>query len=340
MTLDSLGRPHIAYAQVIDPISNTVLPPSQWQIGYATRTGAGWHLERVSPDSNFSADGVAIVTDASNEPHVVYANSDETRLLRARHVGGTWTTDIIHAAASLRQPSIAMDADGELHVAVGGSLPADTGLRIFYVHGKTGSWTSSSPTPGSGYRFYPSLALAADGTVWIADGVSDHGIEAHSLPPAGIWSSSVLSSAAGDSLPSVGVDSDGLVHVLYSNGTFYGSSDCTVPMCPTGAGLRHAVFDGSAWETTRLTPYWHDYVALLAAGDDGSLSVAFSRNKIGLRSLELIAAKPPTAPGAPTGVTATPGNASALVAWTVPASDGRSSITKYTVTATPAARPA
>jgi hypothetical protein len=39
----------------------------------------------------------------------------------------------------------------------------------------------------------------------------------------------------------------------------------------------------------------------------------------------------PTAPGAPTGVTATAGNGSANVSWTAP-SDGGSTITKYTVT--------
>jgi len=43
----------------------------------------------------------------------------------------------------------------------------------------------------------------------------------------------------------------------------------------------------------------------------------------------------PTAPGAPTGVTATAGNAQASVSWTAPASNGGSAITGYTVTASP-----
>ena len=42
-----------------------------------------------------------------------------------------------------------------------------------------------------------------------------------------------------------------------------------------------------------------------------------------------------TAPGAPTNVTAVAGNASALVGWTAPASNGGSSITGYTATASP-----
>jgi hypothetical protein len=46
------------------------------------------------------------------------------------------------------------------------------------------------------------------------------------------------------------------------------------------------------------------------------------------------------APGAPTGVTATAGNAQAVVSWTAPTSNGGSAITGYTVTAAPGGRTA
>ena len=45
--------------------------------------------------------------------------------------------------------------------------------------------------------------------------------------------------------------------------------------------------------------------------------------------------KLPTAPGAPTGVKATAGNAKALVSWSAPSSNGGSPITGYTVTSAP-----
>ncbi|EER59533.1 hypothetical protein AcdelDRAFT_2882, partial [Acidovorax delafieldii 2AN] len=44
---------------------------------------------------------------------------------------------------------------------------------------------------------------------------------------------------------------------------------------------------------------------------------------------------PAAVPGAPTGVTATPGNAQASVAFTAPSSDGGSTILDYTVTSSP-----
>ena len=43
----------------------------------------------------------------------------------------------------------------------------------------------------------------------------------------------------------------------------------------------------------------------------------------------------PTVPSAPSGVSATPGNGSATVTWSVPASNGGSAILNYTVTSTP-----
>jgi hypothetical protein len=46
----------------------------------------------------------------------------------------------------------------------------------------------------------------------------------------------------------------------------------------------------------------------------------------------------PTVPGAPTGVSATSGNASAQVSWNAPGSNGGSAITGYTVTSNPGAK--
>src|SRR5258708_27825750 len=47
------------------------------------------------------------------------------------------------------------------------------------------------------------------------------------------------------------------------------------------------------------------------------------------------AVTPATVPGAPTAVSAAPGNAQATVSWTAPSSTGGSAITSYTITGSP-----
>ncbi|MGZ4493439.1 MAG: fibronectin type III domain-containing protein [Nocardioides sp.] len=72
----------------------------------------------------------------------------------------------------------------------------------------------------------------------------------------------------------------------------------------------------------------HSYKATFTPSD----TAAFAPSTSAVSSYTVTAA--PTAPAAPTGVTATPGDTSATVSWTAP-NDGGSAITKYTVTFTP-----
>ncbi len=292
MAIDTNGRPHVAFTQQINALTNQVLPTGQWRVGYATNASGTWVVDTASSGASFGG-SAAIALDAANQPILVYPDEPTTHLVRARRVGGTWTKDTIFSGASnIRDPSVTLDAGGVLHVAVSAALPGDPGLRIEYIRGTTGSWTAQAVTGGTVYRFSPTIGRAADGTTWISHWTDDGQIWVHRRPASGTWTGTLLDTALGASWPWLAIDRSGKVNVIWAIGAFYGSSGCAIPECAAGPGLRRAVLDGGGWTTTKLSPFWQDALPILAAGGDGSLRVAFLRSGAGLRSLELLAGPP------------------------------------------------
>ncbi len=292
LALDTNGRPHVAFTQQINALTNQVLPTSQWRVGYATNASGAWVVETASSGATFGG-SAAIALDATNQPVVVFPDAATTHLTRARRIGGTWTKDTIFSGASnIRDPSVTLDAGGVLHIAISAALPGDTKLRIEYIRGTTGSWTAEGVTGGTVYRLNPTIGRAADGTVWISHWTDDGQIWVHRRPMSGGWTGTLLDTALGASWPTLAIDRLGKVNVVWAIGTFYGSSGCAIPECAGGPGLRHAVLNGVSWATTKLSPLWQDALPVLASGDDGSLRVAFLRTGAGLRSLELLAGAP------------------------------------------------
>ena len=98
---------------------------------------------------------------------------------------------------------------------------------------------------------------------------------------------------------------------IRSGGTVLGT-------CPGGATVRSCTFNGA----TNGTPYDFFVVAQNAVGNSAASAVS---NVV----------VPSVLPGAPTSVTASRGNASAVVSWTAPTSQG-GGITGYAVTSNPA----
>lgn len=125
------------------------------------------------------------------------------------------------------------------------------------------------------------------------------------------------------------VAGDTSADVSWSAPVFDGGSAITGYAVTSSPGGRTCTTSGALGCTvgglTNGVPYTFTVTATNAAGTGPASSASTP-------------VSPRVLPGAPTGVGATPGDASALVSWAAPASDGGSAITGYAVTSTPGSR--
>ncbi len=102
----------------------------------------------------------------------------------------------------------------------------------------------------------------------------------------------------------------------------HANDDFTVKQAGGGGG-------GSSYVSPTYVPAAVTAITTDTSGTSGRSSVP------GAVALKFNGSAAPTAPGAPTAVTATRGNGQVSLSWTAPGSDGGSAITGYTVTTTP-----
>jgi hypothetical protein len=127
--------------------------------------------------------------------------------------------------------------------------------------------------------------------------------------------------------------SGGLIALIASD------SRATAGYNVSGANTPAAIISGTGWSITPGSSVTVDNftglaidVGTLAGGASTTFSIQYA---LTADAATAASASSATAPGAPTGVTAQPFEASARVSFTAPASDGGAAITGYTVTASP-----
>jgi hypothetical protein len=139
---------------------------------------------------------------------------------------------------------------------------------------------------------------------------------------AGSWDGKLMTSDDGMAWTVTATTTDAVTTVMYGDGEFLavsgnGSTPSTAWTSADGATWSNSALPTQAWWNGN---YGNGMYILVNAGGDILTSGTFT---------------PLTVPGAPTGVTATPGDAEVTVSWTAPADDGGSPISGYTVTGTP-----
>ena len=210
---------------------------------------------------------------------------------------------------------------------------------------ETATWSSPAvnlSAPGQGAS-NPDVALSADGTkataVWTRfDGSNDivQSVSATITGSTATWSTVTNLSAPGQ-------NATGAQVALSADGTK------ATAIWPRSNGSNRIVQSVSA-TITGSTATWSTVTDLSAPGQNASFpQVALSADgtkatAVWRRSdsdfnpiVQSASATIPRSPGAPAGVTATPGDQQVTLSWNAPDSDGGSAITSYTVTGTPAA---
>ena len=135
-------------------------------------------------------------------------------------------------------------------------------------------------------------------------------------------------------------DSAALEAQLTDGSVFFGGANVMAAL----GGSRAQLYAPSTWEDGSSNSHFDE--AAFPAGNQNALMTPYLDNGevnhdpgpltlAVLRDIGWSLTGGATAPGPPTGVTATPGDAQALINWTAPSSDGGSPVTGYTVTAAP-----
>ncbi len=242
-----------------------------------------------------------------------------------------------HVAALLPNGKVLV-AGGEGSPVVGGCGPnCSQGLTTAELYDPIADAWSALPDL-SAPRAYATATLLNDGRVLVAGGQSEYDPDVGQRVPT---ASSLLFDPATNSwspAASMGTARYEHVAVLLSDGRVLvaGGFD------PNYGGIKTAEIYDPATDTwsaaaDMISTRWFPSAVLLpddtvlVAGGAGGPSFSYLDTSERLT----LPAKPPTAPGAPIGVTAIAGTGEATVSWLAPAADGGSAVTTYTVTASP-----
>jgi hypothetical protein len=207
LAIDSDGHAHFAYI-------------GGDSLYYATNAAGSWVTRPIATTGYEWSPRIAI--DVSGYVHIVFSHRVDTEyegIYHATNASGSWSVEyLIQDNLVQNGVDMKMTADGTIHIAWGGS-PVGYGGGLFYARYAAGILTMTNVNTASrGGTSGASLAIAPNGSVWVAyeSSVSGNcGIEVMTNT-GGNWH--VAASSVGGcfgNVPTLGVESDGRVHLLF-----------------------------------------------------------------------------------------------------------------------------
>lgn len=176
----------------------------------------------------------------------------------AAATGPTWS--IAQVSADGFDPSFVIDATGRRHIAM-----ATRAGAVVYLTSSGSTWTRKTIAAlGSS----PVLAVDGHGKVHVAYIAANGGLPGiyYATNMTGAWASVRLSSASGDTAPSIAVDPDGEAHVAFQRNDFPEDD----------AGIGYATNRRGFWQTLRLSKV-RDVTPSIALDVNRRVHIAFQR---------------------------------------------------------------
>jgi len=262
LSLDSQGRPHIAYG--------ATTPSGFFGLKYATRDGAGWRIEEVEA-GNIGYLSYSLALDPDDQPHIAYtgldANFDSSVVYATRGMGG-WAKETLEFYRTGSGMSLAFDSQNRPHMSYVNWGRGE--LRHAVKNGA--SWLVEIVETGvEGYTpggFQLEILPGSDGTIHIC--YENSGKIWYSSGGGSGW---VTEPVDNGFAPSIVLDRGNRPHVSYSSG-YYGDIFPDV--------LKHAWKVGQQWNIEVSDQSWVSQFTSLAIDGGGDLHVLYFLGNSGI----------------------------------------------------------
>jgi hypothetical protein len=246
-----------------------------------SKEGTWTKTEVVSSGSPNDSELPSLAVEPDGTVHVIwdeYTNTTNEVYYRMKPAGGNWTTTECISLDSCEYsaiPSICVDLDGNIHVAMNGFNDAGDIYIYYKMKPSGGNWTAEELVTGDslGFPYLPKIDVDSDGTlhvVWEEIDVSGYFINIFykMKPSGGDWTNAkqVSNSNIIGVFPSLTIDTEDNLHVTWSDLSPYDWMDINYRMKSKNG-------DWSNIET--ISPFSFAMISSLSASPEGTVSVAF-----------------------------------------------------------------
>lgn len=299
------------------------------------------NFDAANPDVALSADGTVAIAVWSE----AWGSQEESRFQTASATidgaTATWSTATeltpFAPGDNFRDPKVAISADGTratalwLDIISGNNVVRSASASI---NAGVVTWSAivdvSQPGGVMGPTGAPQLGLSDDGSIAIAIWTRDYVVQTASATISGnvaTWSTPLDLRTAPNGYPDIALSGDGRTALGVWNNEVNEAAEAAIATV-SGATV--------SWSSPTVLSSPRAFHSQAAISRNGTSAIAVWDREIGDNwPVEASTIAIASLPGAPTGVTATPGDGEVTLSWTAPV-DGGSSISAFTVTGDPA----